>query len=591
MGDRGNACRTALLVALAFPAALAVAAEHGSSKDPRALQAGLPIPDEGYCDQPYVVVTSDGAWLATLTTGPGREGQRGQHIVSTRSTDKGRTWSEPADIEPSDGPEASWVVPLATPGGRVYAFYTYNGDAVRHLDGKPIRADTIGHYAFKFSDDGGRSWSPQRFRLPLRVTACDRGNDWGGRVQIFWGIDKPMLYRGGAMFAFTKLGRYMLEEGEGWLFFSDNVLTERDPAKIDWQLLPDGEHGLRGETFGSVQEEHNVVALSDGSLYCVWRTTLGHPCCAYSRDGGRSWTRPEPMTYTPGGRTVKTPRACPMLWRTGDGRFLFWFHNHSATSFQGRNPVWISGGLEKDGFIHWSEPEILLYDPDPDERMSYPDLIEEDGRFWVTETNKTVARVHSIDRGLLEGLWSQGADETVSDDGLLVDAGGEQLQSGSIEIPARLDLRRTGGLAIELWLRLESVAAAQVLLDSRTPTGHGLLIETAAGGAVRIRLDDGQASAAWECDPGLLQPGRLHHVAAIVDAGPRIITFVLDGVFSDGGSARPCGWGRYPKDLGDVGGSGSLRVGGPAGARIERLRLYGRFLRTSEAVAHCRAGP
>ena len=83
--------------------------------DPRNVLNGLVIPDEGYCDQPYVVVTRDGNWLCTLTTGPGLEGQRGQHIVSTISTDKGRTWSPPVDIEPSSEREASWVVPLVTP--------------------------------------------------------------------------------------------------------------------------------------------------------------------------------------------------------------------------------------------------------------------------------------------------------------------------------------------------------------------------------------------------------------------------------------------------------------------------------------------
>ncbi len=40
--------------------------------------------------------------------------------------------------------------------------------------------------------------------------------------------------------------------------------------------------------------------------------------------------------------------------------------------------------------------------------MSYPDLIEEaDGRFYITETQKTVARVHEIPAELLRGLFGQ----------------------------------------------------------------------------------------------------------------------------------------------------------------------------------------
>lgn len=580
-----------LATAWALVALLPPAVAQHTVADPRDIRTGSPIPDEGYCDQPYVVVTADGAWLATLTTGPGREGDKGQHVVSTRSTDRGRTWTGLVDIEPSDGPEASWVVPLITPTGRVYAFYTYNGDNVRQLRGKPIRADTIGHYVYKFSDDGGRSWSEERYRLPLRRTACDRGNDWSGRVQIFWGIDKPMVTDSSAMFAFTKLGKYMLEQGEGWLFRSDNILSETDPAGIRWELLPDGDRGLRGERFGSVQEEHNVVALGDGSLYCVWRTTLGHPCSAYSRDGGHTWTKPEPMTYSPGGRIVKTPRACPMLWRTAGGKFLFWYHNHSSKSYQGRNPVWISGGVERDGYVHWSEPEILLYDRDPAGRMSYPDLIEEDGRFWVTETNKTIARVHEVDPTLLEGLWRQSEAKRVSRDALLVDAGPEQLASGPIDIPGPLNLTRSGGMTVEVWLRNGSLAAGQVLLDCRTADGRGFLLETTDTGGLRLQLADGRATAAWDSDPGQLRPGQLHHVVAIVDAAPRIVSFIVDGRFCDGGPARDYGWGRYPEDLGDVAGSGKLRVGTPASTGLQRVRLYARYLRTSEAVASFRAGP
>ncbi|MCR4411414.1 MAG: glycoside hydrolase, partial [Thermoguttaceae bacterium] len=92
---------------------------QGERIDARDIRAGRVIPDEGYCDQPYVVVTRDGNWLCTLTTGPGVEGQKGQHVVSTISADQGKTWSALVDIEPSAGPEASWVVPLVVARGRV----------------------------------------------------------------------------------------------------------------------------------------------------------------------------------------------------------------------------------------------------------------------------------------------------------------------------------------------------------------------------------------------------------------------------------------------------------------------------------------
>ena len=575
----------------AMTANLAASDSPAPGGDPRNIRQGLPIPDRGYCDQPYIVVTPDGHWVCTMTTGSGREGERGQHVVATISTDQGRSWSELIEIEPPDGPEASWIVPLITPAGRIYGFYTYNGDDVRTLDGKPIRADVIGWYVFRYSDDGGRTWSAERHRLPLRVTACDRGNDFQGRVQIFWGIDKPSVIGSDVVFAFTKLGKYMLEQGEGWMFRSDNLLTERDPRKLRWELLPAGDRGIRNDAFGSVQEEHNVVPLNDRDLYCVYRTTLGYPAHAYSRDGGRSWTRPELMSYAPGGRRIKTPRACPMVWRTEDGKLLFWFHNNSEKSYQSRNPVWISGGTVHDGHVHWSQPEILLYDPDPQQRISYPDLIQQDGQFWISETQKTIARVHAVDRQLLEGLWAQGKSKTVSSDGLLLDLDAEQLGQAGHPLPRPLDLAQNSGLAIDVWFQLDDLAPGQVLLETGDDEGRGWTLSITAAGSLQIALNDGTSSVRWASDAGLIRAGSLHHAVVIADSGPRIISLMVDGQLCDGGETRDYGWTRFPEGLGDVSGSGLLRAGKMLRGSLRRVRLYDRYLRTSEAVAHYHAGP
>jgi hypothetical protein len=129
------------------------------------ITSGYEIPSEGYCDQPYVIKLKDSTWLCTMTTGKGKEGQKGQHIVSTRSSDHGKTWEPLIDIEPADGPEASWVMPYLTPYGRVYAFYTYNADNLREViapnNYARKRVDTLGEYAYKYSDDGGKNLVPR----------------------------------------------------------------------------------------------------------------------------------------------------------------------------------------------------------------------------------------------------------------------------------------------------------------------------------------------------------------------------------------------------------------------------------------------
>ena len=383
------------------------------------ISTGWEIPSEGYCDQPYVVKTADGAWLCTMTTGRSSEGSRGQHIVATRSADKGRSWSPLIDIEPADGPEASWVMPFITPSGRIYAFYTYNKDNLRQvLADNPYaarRVDTLGEYAFKYSDDGGRTWSDRRGYIPVRETAIDRANPYQGKVRFFWGVGKPIEHNGSMMLGFSKVGRFgdnFIAQSESWFLRSDNILTEPDPDRLHWQTLPEGDEGLKSPE-GPIAEEVNLTTLSDGSLFCTYRTVAGHPCHAYSRDNGKTWTKPEFMSYYPGGPLVDHPRAANFVRKLTQGpfagRYIYWFHNHPGKSYEGRNPAWLLGGVEKDSpagkVIHWGKPVAVLASKDPKVRISYPDFIEDDGRLYITETQKSIARVHEIPNDLLNLLW------------------------------------------------------------------------------------------------------------------------------------------------------------------------------------------
>lgn len=553
------------------------------TQDPdwRNLRLGRVICEAGYADQPYVVVLPNGEWLCTVTIGPGKEGQPGQHIAALVSSDKGRTWSPPIPIESPRGPEASWTVPLLTPSGRVYVFYTYNGDNVRTLNGKPIRADVLGWYVYRYSDDFGRTWS-DRYRLPLRSTACDRTNDWQGRVQLFWGICKPQVAGHTVLFSFTKLGKYMLEQGEGWVFSSDNILTERDPGALHWELLPPGDHGIRNDQFGSVQEEHNLVWLGGDTWYCVYRTTLGYAAHTYSFDGGRTWERPSLMTYEPGGRPIKNPRACPKLYRTNSGKLLFWFHNHSEKSFGGRNPAWLSVGSVKNGRVFWSQPEILLYDPDADVRFSYPDFFEDEGRLFVTETQKTVARVHEIDNEFLETLFHQGSRESLPKDAPLVEIGASLFEMQT-PMPRSIDLTRDTGLTVELRLTPQASRPGTVLVDNRDENGCGFAIMTGPGDSYQVLLADGGKSFLWSSDPGTLQVGRQQHVVIIVDAQAKLVMMVVDGRLCDGGSHREYGWGRLNQELHRVTGE-RIRIQPSLKGGLHSLKVYGRPLRVSEAI-------
>ncbi len=631
-----------------------------SIPDWRNIRNGREIPTESYCDQPYIVKVGAGGpdrdhiWLCAVTTGTGHEGAGGQHVITMRSVDRGQTWSAPVDVEPATGPEASYAVMLAVPegypnAGRVFIFYNHNTDNLRQVladtdaypDGYCRRVDSLGHYVFKISDDGGRSWSAQRYDIPIRTMEIDRRNPYGGDIKFFWNVGRPFIYEGAAFCSLHKVGGFgegFFTSNEGVLLKSSNLLTEPDPGKVRWETLPDGETGLRTPPGGGpVAAEHSYVVLSDGAICAVYRSIDGHPVEAYSRDGGHTWSVPRYRRYADG-RLMKHPRAANFHWRLENGKYLYWFHNHGgrfirdhprsrSMAYEDRNPVWLCGGVEVDTpegkIIAWSQPEIGLYDDDPYVRISYPDLVEEEGQVFLTETQKDVARVHRIDEELLEALWKQFDVAEAARDGVLLELPGTGAQMPATvplsRIPAFLerdnsradygtrDLRR--GFALDLWFRLTTVKAGQRLLDSRTADGLGFWLQTTDRNAVEIVLNDGRTENRWACDPGVLRAGTTHHLAVSVDGGPKIITFVVDGAFHDGGEARQFGWGRYSPHLRGVSGTAlpepgeptpslpaergkmdTLHIGPGLDGEILALRVYGRRLLTSEAIGNFRAG-
>ncbi|MBI2690061.1 MAG: hypothetical protein HYX27_27465 [Acidobacteria bacterium] len=569
--------------------------------DPRNIVTGSVIPDEFYADQPYIVKTDDGAWLCVITTGPGAEGAGGQHVVSLRSTDHGKTWEKAVDIEPNTGPEASYAVMLKATNGRVFVFYNHNTDNVRQViadkpaykDGFNRRVDSLGHFVFKYTDDNGRTWSPQRYDIPQRDFEIDRKNPYGGKLKFFWTVGKAFTYKGAGYVPLHKVGGFgegFFTSSEGVLLRSANIMTERDPAKIHWETLPGGEIGIRTpKGGGTIAEEQSFSVMSDGSIFCVFRTIDGYSAHTYSRDGGRSWEPSQYMRYADG-RLMKHPRAANFAWRTENGKYLYWFHNHGGrfirehprqrtNAYEDRNPVWLSGGVEADGpagkIIRWSQPEIVLYDDDPMIRMSYPDLVEEGGKYYLTETQKDVARVHEISPSVLEGLWGPIPPPTPPANPEIKPF----YQRSRRADHGKEDLRT--GFSLDIWVNLATGQPGQILATNGAYTLH-----TAPNNSVELILTDGRTVNQWASDPGSVTPGKPQHIVAIVDGGPKIISFVINGQLNDGGDARQFGWGRFSPNLMRVTGAAKPTIS-PA---VQSFHLYDRYLRTAEAIALHRAG-
>jgi hypothetical protein len=610
--------------------ALASVVSRTNIPDQRHIQTGKIIPDLSYSDQPYIVKTDDGAWLCCLTTGASHEGKPGQIVMTQRSLDQGTTWQDRVQIEPPSGPEASYAVMLKIPGGRVYIFYNHNTDNLRRIkadnppyrDGWCSRVDSQGYFVFKYSDDHGKTWSEKRHPIPIRTFEIDRNNAYQGAIQFFWNVGKPFVLNGCGYVSLHKVGGFgagFFTSNEGVLLLSDNLLTEADPEKIHWQTLPDGDIGLRTPPGGgSISAEQSYSLLSDGSIYCVYRSIDGHPVNTYSRDGAHTWEPPQYKRYA-NGRLMKHPRAANFAWRCQNGKYLYWFHNHGgrfirehpqrrSMAYADRNPAWLCGGVEADSpsgkIIKWTQPEILLYDDDTYVRMSYPDLVEENGAYYVTETQKDVARVHRIDLHLLDTLWQQFDAKEAAEKGLVLDIDETNgPHPATIKMPplpqfigrdtqrkdmGSKDLR--AGFSLDLWFQLKTLKPGQILLDNRTEAGKGFALLTTEKGTIEIILNDGRTESRWDCDPGLIRTNTLHHLVVTVDSGPKIITFIVDGLLCDGGDYRQFGWGRFSPQLRGVNGSAKLHMAPESNGQIKSLRIYNRYILTSEAIGNYRAG-
>jgi hypothetical protein len=336
-----------------------------------------------------VVAVPSGVFLAFWTQAS-VENAPDQRVVSSRSADRGRTWSEPIEI---DGPKpgdpagtglASWEFPVVAPSvlpgkrARVYCFYNKN------LGVNDACEDTTGALRCRWSDDDGLTWSRRTLDYRIASSALSHPDP---AVPASWIVYQvPFVTPAGHVLAgFTRWASNAVDPGTGMFERSseicflrfENILSEPDPEKLVVTTWPQSPHGLRVPAGGglakSVAQEPTVQALSDGRLLCVMRTLTGEVYFALSADDGRTWDEPKPLCYEPRGEPLLNPIApCP-LYRFADGRFFLVFYNNDGSGNGGagptdykrnRSPAWFTLGEEIPGHpthpIRFAQPRVLL---------------------------------------------------------------------------------------------------------------------------------------------------------------------------------------------------------------------------------------
>ena len=232
-----------------------------------------------------------------------------------------------------------------------------------------------------------------------------------------------------------------------------------------------------------------------------------------------------------------------------------------------------------------------------------------------------MARVHELSPDLLDALWSDHDEATLSDEGLLLDTtSGEQ--PAMPELPFFFQLKgggrldpdtgatledeegefrvNRGGATFEFVLQFDDLRPWQMIFDSRDDGGRGVTLMLTDRGTLRFAIYGalvalpgatwlgGLTESAWETDPGHIEAGRRHYFAFLLDGGPKTVLVVRDGVLEDGGDHRQYGWGRFHPNLKDPNGAANARIAPDMNGSVERFRLYDRALKVNHAARHTR---
>jgi len=619
--------------------------------DPRDLKAGWFVSDRnGYYDSQNIVAVTEADGSPGLSVvfhhSENREGGPGLRLLSTHSTDRGRTWSPavPVDDPVRQSHDGYQLLQRMADGSeRVFVFYGWNtgsqyppgcDPSLTELRRTDMQLDE--GYWFRVSNDGGRTWGDRRWNIPVRRTRIDRENPWSGATMGMFLCDKPSVIGGAVYMAFQKTRDGAGETPGSEVFFlrSRNLLHIDDLDLAEWETLPLGDVGLQSPD-GELQlgEEPHVLQPVDDRperLFSLWRAETGKLAASYSDDGGQHWDTPFWLTYegVPGGRVMRNPRGSITPYRMqrtapdGSAEFALVFYNNGRTErlgYVGRRVYWLTMGRgTPQGTIRWAQPELLLYwdgsgfEDRPDwnadwaivDGPGYPDWVElPDGTLALVESNKLAVRYHEVQGHLLQHLRHQPELCHLPTEALALDwrAGQPPPASG----PVLADLRSGGGCTLSVAFRSTTAAAptGAVLVEAfsnvtaalgEEPTDRridkGYRITVTAEGELQLFVTDGFEATLSHTTHTVSQQGcwdgGLHTVVFVLDGAAKVCSAVVDELLDDGGNAAAQGWQFIDRTLGEVGGA-ELRVDVDGGV-LERFMVHDRALLTSEAIAASR---
>jgi len=271
-----------------------------------------------------------------------------------RSSDSGRTWSAPAEFRTGERRAEGMVrrhpmcgfVDVRT--GRFIDFWV---EGVLPTD-NPLEGMRNWNIYYRVSRDGGRTFG--RTYQVIQVGAEFGPNHplpgvWTGKNAVMIGdvTCRPLTTPDGRILLpiqLTPLG------ADGQLFNPTGGYTYTDAAvvsgrwrgdQLEWEMSQLIKGDPARSTRGMV--EPTIAFLDDSRLLMVLRGSNdkrpeipSYRWVAFSSDGGRRWTTPEPWTFEQG-QPFFSPSACSQLLRHSSGR-LFWLGNITPENPHGNRP-------------------------------------------------------------------------------------------------------------------------------------------------------------------------------------------------------------------------------------------------------------
>jgi hypothetical protein len=514
-----------------------------------------------------------------------------------RSTDGGVTWSEGTPLEDLEW-ESAYAVLVTDRFDRIYCLYNYNLDHYKKGEFESHRFDMGGTYCMKYSDDKGLSWS-ERIIVDVGVTDLDTRYPFypkaggGKQYRFMWNVARPFIdgddlyIMVGKPFLGVK-GQYMFETSRGVLLVARGIVKDPHTPFI---TLPEGAKELLPRPGDRITEEHCCVKLSDGTLFCTSRTEKGYPLVFVSHDDGKTFTDGFIPKHV-GGLPVKQPRAANFLWKLKNGKFLYWFHNVGNMGYDFRNPAWCAPAFEVDTEngkeLVYGQPEILFYHPGEKLSISYPDLIEHNGKVLITETQKLIARIHTVSDRLINALLTQDTVcarlEGISKEELLT-SGMPMMNYSKKNHADRVEWKELPENSGSAWIFEGTFKAGDRVISAYNKRSGGFKVEVAEDGTLFCYAAGEAANFTVESSINVCD-GKKHHIAWIMDTAACISYLVIDGIFDNGGEVSECGWRFIPRQLDFIRAVKDVSFG----ENISDVRLIQNSILTYDAIGDFRAG-